>query len=77
MYAFREDEASAPLGWLGRVCGFDQDWAAGEGNKGCVILYGFLTLHGHVCEPLQLAELRKIIVTGQRLSRQADAQGAV
>src|SRR6516165_7754374 len=41
---------------LGPVDGFDQDYAAGQGDKGGVILCGFLASHGDPLKTLQFAE---------------------
>jgi len=41
---------------LGRVDGFDQDEAAGEGDEGCVVLGGLLAAKRDALEALQLAD---------------------
>jgi len=40
---------------LGRVDGFDKDWAACEGDEGCVVLGGLLAAQGDALEALELS----------------------
>ena len=42
--------------FLGPVDGFDQDYAAGQGDKGSVVLGGLLASHGDPLKALEFAE---------------------